>query len=542
MKLGLVILFLCSCVVGRGQPDLILYNGKIFTSNKRALWAAAMAIKGQRISAIGSSDVVLKLKGPGTRLIDLQGHVVVPGFNDAHTHIDPTYPAREIDLWHDPLQPTSWEAVRDSVLRVVEQVPPGTWITSTINPDLFDDKRAQRFSLDSIAPHHPVILSAWTGHGKLLNSHALTLTGLTEESVSPGGWLRKTDRGDLTGHVEEYAGFKIYSIRSANLTTDKIIEDIKNFHRYTASLGITTMQNICTAFNAEQVQKVYAFPHFSCRTRLVAFPTPGQRRLNLEQWTPVFRTFNNMNYGSGIKLILDGTPIERLACMSEPYKDRETQGKLNFSLDGVKEFMRFALENDQQIIIHAVGDSTVSTIIRAMRDLHPDKFWATKRLRLEHAEMAVVKKEDLQTLKSLGIVIVQNPLHLALPDIMKQRLSGPRTKYIQAMRTLLNNNIPFALGTDGPPNPFLNLMLATLHPDNPPEAITLEEAVIAYTLGSAYAEFSEKEKGTLEVGKLADLAVLSQDIFEIPKNALPTTQSILTILDGKIVHDAHILK
>lgn len=111
----------------------------------------------------------------------------------------------------------------------------------------------------------------------------------------------------------------------------------------------------------------------------------------------------------------------------------------------------------------------------------------------------------------------------------------------QAMRTLLDNGIPFAIGSDGPPNPFLGLMFATLHPDNPQEAITLEEAVMAYTHGSAYAEFSEKDKGTLEVNKFADLAVLSQNIFEVPVNALPATQSILTVLGGQIVHDGQVL-
>ncbi len=156
--------------------------------------------------------------------------------------------------------------------------------------------------------------------------------------------------------------------------------------------------------------------------------------------------------------------------------------------------------------------------------------------------MAVVTRDDLQTLKELGIVVVQNPLHLALADLMKQRLGTTRTKYLQAMRSLIDNGIPLALGSDGPPNPFLNLMFATVHPDNPPEAITLEEAVIAYTHGSAYAEFSEGDKGTLAAGKLADLAVLSQDIFEIPVQQLPATTSVLTFLDGRVVYDAQVLK
>jgi predicted amidohydrolase YtcJ len=124
---------------------------------------------------------------------------------------------------------------------------------------------------------------------------------------------------------------------------------------------------------------------------------------------------------------------------------------------------------------------------------------------------------------------------------MRHRLDGSRTHYLQAMRSLSDNDIHFALGTDGPINPFLNLMFATIHPDNPPEALTLEEALIAYTAGSAFAEVKEAEKGTITVGQLADLAVLSQDIFEIPRDRLPATESILTFLDGQIVFDKKVL-
>ncbi len=156
--------------------------------------------------------------------------------------------------------------------------------------------------------------------------------------------------------------------------------------------------------------------------------------------------------------------------------------------------------------------------------------------------MAVVDKQDLKSLKDLGIIVVQNPLHLTLPEIMSQRLDKSRTRYLQAMRSLIDNDIHFALGSDGPINPFLNLMFATIHPDNPPEALTLEEALIAYTAGSAFAEFKEMEKGTIASGKLADIAVLSQNIFEIPREQLPATESILTFLDGQIVFDKKLLK
>jgi len=171
-----------------------------------------------------------------------------------------------------------------------------------------------------------------------------------------------------------------------------------------------------------------------------------------------------------------------------------------------------------------------------MRALHPDIFWKDKRVRIEHGDVAVQKPTDTDDLKRLGIMIVQNPTHFALPQIMKNRLGSERMKYDQAVHTLIEHEIPFAIGGDGPINPYLNIMFAILHPDNPEESITREQAVIAYTIGSAYAEFKENEKGTLTNGKLADLAVLSQDIFSVLPDKLLATESILTFIGGKIVY------
>jgi predicted amidohydrolase YtcJ len=524
------------------QPDFILYNGKVFTSDKRALWEEAVAIKGNRIIAVGKSEVVRKQKGRTTKLIDLQGHLVIPGLNDAHAHIGPDYPSRVLNLSKNPADPTPWPMIQDSIVRTVRELPPGTMITGSINPDLFEDTEARRAALDILAPDHPVVLAAWTGHGMIVNTSAMKLLNLKEESEFAGGRIEKDNNGRSTGFLEEYAGFHLSATLTSKLSQAAAIKELQRFHEYTASLGITSLQNMCTSFGPAAAIQMYEGHFFSCRTRLIAFPVPDSRELRLAEWKPLFNFNSKLTYGSGIKMILDGTPIERLACMRKPYSDKNTYGRLNFTPNQLKAFMTFALENKQQIMIHAVGDSAIATIIKTMRDLHPDAFWRDKRVRLEHAEMAVVDKQDLQSLKDLGIIIVQNPLHLTLPDIMGSRLDSSRTHYLQAMRSLLDNKIHFALGSDGPINPFLNLMFATIHPDNPREALTLEDALIAYTAGSAFAEFKEREKGMIVRGQLADLAVLSQDIFEIPREQMPATQSILTFLDGQIVFDKKMLR
>ena len=143
--------------------------------------------------------------------------------------------------------------------------------------------------------------------------------------------------------------------------------------------------------------------------------------------------------------------------------------------------------------------------------------------------------------RELGIIVVQNPTHLALGDLIVRRYGSERADQLQPLRSLLDAGIPLALGSDGPANPYLNIMLATIYPRKPREAITREQAVVAYTLTSAYAESAEKDKGSLEPGKLADLAVLSQDIFKAPADDLPKTESVLTMVGGKIVYDAKVL-
>ena len=538
----LIAILLCLAYTSMfAQADFILYNGKVFTSQKDHLWADAVAIKGNRIIAVGTNDIT-KQKGPNTKLIDAGGRLIIPGFNDAHAHIGPDYPSRFINLAENPANPTPWSMVRDSIARVVWDLPPGTMITASINPDLFQDPEARRIALDVLAPSHPIMLVAWTGHGIILNSAAIKLLKLAEGIENAGGRIEKDGNGRSTGYFEEYSAFHFSAKLSSRIPIEESVTEIQRFHEYTASLGITSVQNMCTSFDPTAAMQVYRDRSFPCRTRLIAFPTTDSRGLRLSEWTSFFSFKSNHTNASGVKMVLDGTPIERLACMRKPYADENTFGRLNFTPQQLKAFMTFALQSNQQIMIHAVGDSTISTIIKTMRDLHPDEYWKNKRVRLEHAEMAVVDKQDLKSLKDLGIIVVQNPLHLTLPEIMSQRLDKSRTRYLQAMRSLIDNDIHFALGSDGPINPFLNLMFATIHPDNPPEALTLEEALIAYTAGSAFAEFKEMEKGTIASGKLADIAVLSQNIFEIPREQLPATESILTFLDGQIVFDKKLLK
>jgi predicted amidohydrolase YtcJ len=166
--------------------------------------------------------------------------------------------------------------------------------------------------------------------------------------------------------------------------------------------------------------------------------------------------------------------------------------------------------------------------------------WAKQRVRFEHGDGLI--PDLIPRVKEMGIVVVQNPTHLAGVNVLPAIGTTLEGLKAQPLRSLLAAGIPVALGSDGPTNPYLNIMFASLDPDRPSEAITREQAVVAYTLTSAYAEFAEKDKGSLEPGKLADLAVLSQDIFKVDASDLPKTESVLTLVGGKIVYDGKVIQ
>ncbi len=240
---------------------------------------------------------------------------------------------------------------------------------------------------------------------------------------------------------------------------------------------------------------------------------------------------------SGVKWILDGTPIERLALMRQPYADRAGwHGRANFAFDSLRAILRDALNRREQPMLHAVGDSTIALVIRAMRAEAPDSQWQTLRPRLEHAD--ALGRDQLADIRKLGIIIVQNPAHLALPAVMNARWGAARLARVNLLRSLLDSGVTLAIGSDGPIEPGINVMLASLHPNVPSEALSREQAVTAYTRTAAFAAFAEHERGMLAPGMLADLAVLSQDLFTVAPDQLPATMSVLTMLGGRIVYDA----
>lgn len=526
-------------------PDTILFNGKIFTSDGKQ-FVEALAIQADRIEAVGNSAAIRKLAGSSTKRIDLGGRTVIPGLNDAHNHMR-IHPADLVDLQLSTPNP-SWLQVKQAIATAVFKYPAGTFITATIGTAIFRDSTVDRASLDLAAPNHPVILTTFTGHASILNSTALTKLGIGENEPDPlGGRYERLKDGRLSGVLREYANVRV-SRRLADLTSDKdAIVELRETLADAAEHGITTLQVMSEKMPpARYVDLLNQVPS-SIRVRIMRMPmtTPTGRDLEEGHSTP--RNPAPLITVSGTKWLLDGVPVEgtfapRQGLTLSP--ERRTEPlfghlQMTFSNQELDAMLRESIQNDDQLLVHVSGYAASAAMLDAMQRAGGEQVWAARRVRFEHGD--ALFPDLIPRVKQLGIIVDEQGTHLDMTGIAPEMMPRIRAEKSQPMRSLLAAGIPLVLSSDedGPSNPFLEIMLAIKHPNHPSEAISRQQAVIAYTLTAAYAEFAEKEKGSLAPGKLADLAVLSQDIFTVPSDDLPKTVSVMTMVGGKMIYDAH---
>jgi predicted amidohydrolase YtcJ len=516
------------------SPDLLLLHGKVFTADSNHPWAEALAIRGERILAVGSNNDMVSLRGTSTRVIDLGGRVVIPGINDAHDHVSGanygvTFSTDSHAVpWADP----GLAQVLDSLRSLARRTPRGTWLRSNVGMRLLGDPSARRLALDSVTPNHPVSLDAAWGHGMIVNSAGLRALGIPTDAPDPlGGSYERDTRGRLTGRLDEYARWAAQRrLRSAHPDSTLVV----GFRRYAdraLRLGITSVQDMANGLDPHTTVRVLRAARLPIRFRVIRFPIPNATGRNEGEWDTVAVNPTKLSRVSGRKWILDGTPIERLGFRRAAYAGQpEWHGRLNFPLDTIRAMLSSGLSRGEQLALHITGDSTAVLVLSAMEALAPDSVWRRQRVRIEHG-LGGLPSDLWPRARRLGLVIVENPSHLPL-----QRRAVPRP----ALDSVVPRGIVLALGSDGEPrSPFVNLLLALSVPTDPP--VSRELVITAYTRGSAYAEFAERDKGTLAPGMLADLAVLSQDIFTVPAEVLPGTESVLTIVGGKTAYDAGVL-
>jgi predicted amidohydrolase YtcJ len=516
------------------QPDgvdLLLINGKVFTANPAAPWAEAVAIRGNRVAAVGTTAAINRLAGADTHIVDAGGRVVIPGINDAHTHVGARPPGVSLKLEGD--EPTL-AAVISALRDAVASAPEDRWIYGTVGERVLSDPKATRFTLDEAAPGRRVKLSTWTGHGVIFSTEGLRAIDIGVRDPDPlFGRYRRTADGIVDGRLDEYADLRAHRRLAALVPRQDVVASLRRLGVEAIGYGITSIQAMGNALPAADLATMLPDVHLPIRWRIIRFPITLSEEESPADFKELPRNPWPLVTVSGVKWILDGTPVERLAAMNAPYADRAGwTGELNLTPADIDRALQRALDTGDQPMFHIAGDRSIDQLFSSMERLAPASRWIPLRVRIEHGEF--LTRDRFERAKRLGVVNVQNPSHFTIPDIMAARYGASRTATVEPIKSIVAAGIPLALGGDGPLNPFLNMMFAIAHPNNPSEALTREQVVTAYTTGSAYAEFAEREKGQLKAGMLADVAVLSQDIFTVAADKLPATTSVFTMADGKI--------
>jgi predicted amidohydrolase YtcJ len=518
-------------------PDLVVANARVFTGSVSQPWAEAISVKGDRIAAVGTTAEIAKTAGSATKTIDAGGRLLIPGINDAHTHIS-IRPAGTVLEGPPAIEkdPTLAE-VLTRLRAAAATAPPGGWIYGEIGGTVLGDPRVTRATLDRLTGDRPVLLRAWTGHGTIANTAALRALGIKlglkdEEPNPPGGtFVRTADGSKLTGLAHEYADYLIGRRLAALAPKTEQLRAFTAYARDAAGYGITSSQIMMTTFPIDVAAGLLGSAEIPIRLRLIDFPM-----IAMAAWrAPADQAKrNSLITISGVKWILDGTPVERMMFLRGPYADLpQWRGHLNFSEADLRGFFERALAAKVQPMLHAVGDAAVGAVLDGLEATGGER-WKPLRPRLEHGDM--LQSADFARAARMGVTLVQNPSHFTIGDIVQARLGAERAQRMFQVKAALAAGVPFALGSDGPMNPFLNIMFAATNAANPSQALTVQQALTAYTAGSAAAELAESEKGTLKPGMLADFALLSQDIFKVARPELPKTVSVLTVVNGRIVH------
>ena len=509
--------FAISCTTEKA--DIILTNGKIFTSDSTQLYVEALAIKGNVILAAGKNETIQTFASSQTKTFDLKGRTVVPGFNDAHDHPGWDAPIGNRFSYNEfnPMGLTK-QSVLDSVSRLVKTTKPNQWIYGSIGTSVLNDS-SMRIALDKIAPNNPVLLQIWWGHGQVVNKKALDACGVSDNDPDPiGGWYSRNKMGliyALHENAEAPFWFALYHSEPENL-----IKGLQAYAQTQLRNGITSIQYMGTGFKESEAKDILLKAQIQQRVRMIGWPASTEKGRSLDDWKSGNISLNNLTSISGIKYVIDGTPFEQNSLNRNPYHSN-WYGRLNYPIDTIKQILKEALSSERQLCMHIVGDSTLSVVLKTMKEVGSAKDWKNKRVRIEHSTSPFVTETEIEMIKEMGLLLMHTPKY------------GQPTK----LKSFIDRGLIVGIAPDGTVNPFWDIMVMTTQQANQSENLTREQAVIAYTKTNAFAEFDETKKGVLANGMLADLAVLSQDIFTIPHEQLPATKSILTIVDGQIVHE-----
>ncbi|MHB1937835.1 MAG: amidohydrolase [Acidobacteriaceae bacterium] len=553
----LVVLLLCVptlASVHAQRADLVLVHGKIWTENPQQPEAEAVAISGNRIVAVGTSQAVLRLSGKGTQVIELHGRRVVPGFNDAHVH----FVSGGAALAGVQLRSAGSQAeFRRRIAAFARTQPKGTWILNgewdhtSWTPAAYPTHNL----IDGVTPQNPVAVWRLDGHMLLANALAMRLAGVDRNTKDvPGGVIVRDPEGNPTGIFKD-AAVDLITRAIPPMTAPQITAAVLAAQTYALENGVTSVQDLpgsTTDTTAPATLRVYqSLLHqgklsvrISASIRLLDWQQLADRGIES-------RFGNDVLHLGGLKSFADGGLGAGTAWMFEPYSNAPTnRGIASDELTQADKMCADMLGGDRahlQLITHAIGDRANHTILDMYQRIEQEDGPRDRRLRIEHAQHLL--PADIPRFAKLHVIASMQPYH-AIDDgrWAEQSIGAKRIQTSYAFRSLLDAGTVLAFGSDWPVAPMVPLMgiyaavtRRTLDGKNPggwvpAQKITVQEAVHAYTIGSAYAEHDEAAKGPIEVGKLADLVVLSADIFRIDPTQIENTKVDTTVLNGKVVY------
>ncbi|HEX8720010.1 MAG TPA: amidohydrolase [Pyrinomonadaceae bacterium] len=537
----------------RFEADLVVVNANVRTMDAARPRAEAVAVHGNRIVAVGTSEEIRRMAGAGTRVVDAGGALVLPGFNDAHVHfLSGGFQLSSVDL-RDAATPQEFAG---RIRRFAEKLPEGRWVTGGD----WDHERWPAVNgsaplptkelIDSFTPDRPVFVNRLDGHMALANSFALKLAGVTRETKDPPGGLivRDPATGEPTGVLKDAAQSFVWKVFPEPSFEEKL-EAARAATAHAAAHGVTSVQDMSAGNDVGVYQTLLERGELKTRIYAVS-PLPDWERLGR---VGVRRAFGGdvLRIG-GLKGFADGSLGSTTALFFEPYLDApNTSG-----LPGDEMFPEGAMLGrvaaadaaGLQVMIHAIGDRANDAILSIYEQVAKKNGARDRRFRVEHAQH--LRAQDIPRFGRDKVVASMQPYHCIDDGRWAEKRIGPaRAKGTYAFRTLLDTGAVLAFGSDwsvAPLDPVLGIYAAatrrTLDGKNPggwvPEQkITVEEAARAYTVGSAYAEFAENVKGTITPGKLADLVILTEDIFRIDPAAIEKVKVRMTVMDGRVVYE-----
>ena len=541
-------------VAAAETPDAVLVDGNFYTGNKAQPRAEAIAIKNGRVSFVGKSAALRKLAGDKTRVINLHGRTVLPGLTDAHCHIFGVG-EREMNL---NLEGTNTR--EDFLAKVKERVvlaQPRTWVTGRGWIETFwsPPEFPTAAELDKIAPENPVFLTRADGHAAVANTAALRIAGITADTLDPFGGeiLKDKTTGAPTGMLLDHAQELVEKHIPAPSAADKEKALLLGAKR-SVELGWTQVHNAGSSIaESELMRRLYESGQLKLRI-YNAVSGPGEAADRLLADGPIVGEHNGRFTQRSIKFYADGALGSRGAALLEKYADADTLGFFTNKPEDLRSAFEKALRRGIQVQTHAIGDRANRMVL----DLYAEVFKTVPagerklrepRWRIEHAQ--VLNAADIPRFKKLDVIASMQPSH-AISDLFfaPSRLGQDRLSGAYAWKELIKSGAMIAAGSDAPVErgePMIEFYAAVARKSlkgeskegwHPEQAVSREEALKMFTIWPAYAAFEEKEKGSIEPGKLADLTVLSADIMKVPEPEILQTRCLMTVVGGEVVYEA----